>query len=181
MSEDSRLHRKLLTLCLILTVQLLFICFSSSITVACSKLFAPTGIKESFFFQFLQRYLKHYEGIFTHIVAFIPTGWEMSWKKKTFDSVRKVSLGNITMYGVPYSEHSSFTELRRFVQFLKPIEIIPTVNATDPTKRSVMTKYFKQWLSEPSSSPCKRKTEGDQYVQQKITRYIKPQTEQCDL
>ena len=98
----------------------------------------------------------------------------MSCKSKTFDIVRRVSRGNITIYGIPYSEHSSFTELRRFVQFLKPIDIIPTVNAADRTKRNVMTKYFKQWLSESSVSPLKRKTEGGMYVQQKITRYMKP-------
>uniref|UniRef100_A0A2Z5TTX0 DNA cross-link repair 1A protein n=1 Tax=Reticulitermes speratus TaxID=60591 RepID=A0A2Z5TTX0_9NEOP len=123
---------------------------------------------------FLQSYLKHHEGIYTHIVAFIPTGWEMSRKSKTLDIVNTVSRGNITIYGVPYSEHSSFTELRRFVQFLRPIEIIPTVNAADPTKRNAMTEYFKRWLSEASLSPRKRKAEGDQYVQQKITRYMKP-------
>jgi len=107
-------------------------------------------------------------------VAFIPTGWEMSRKSKTFDSVRKDSYGNITIYGIPYSEHSSFAELRRFVQFLKPAEIIPTVNVADHAKRNAMTKYFKQWLSEPSVSPLKRKTVEGVYVQQKITRYLKP-------
>jgi DNA cross-link repair 1A protein len=107
-------------------------------------------------------------------VAFIPTGWEMSRKSKTFDSVHTVSRGNITIYGVPYSEHSSFTELQRFVQFLRPDEIIPTVNAADYRKRNAMTKYFKEWLSEPSVSPLKRKNGGDGFVQQKITRYMKP-------
>jgi len=98
----------------------------------------------------------------------------MCRKIKTFDGVRKNSYENITIYGIPYSEHSSFTELRRFVKFLKPVEIIPTVNAADHTKRNAMTKYFKQWLSEASVSPLKRKTEGGVYVQQKITRYMKP-------
>jgi DNA cross-link repair 1A protein len=127
-----------------------------------------------FFFQFLQCYLKQHEGIFTHIVAFVPTGWEMRQKSKTFDGVHTRSHGNITIYGVPYSEHSSFTELRRFVQFLKPVQIIPTVNAADRTKQNAMTKYFEQWLSEPSVSPLKRKTGEGVYVQQKITRYMKP-------
>ena len=98
----------------------------------------------------------------------------MNRKSKTIDNVSTVSYGNITIYGIPYSEHSSFTELRRFVQFLKPIEIIPTVNAADPAKRNAMTKYFKQWLSEPSVSPVKRKNEERQYVQLKIARYVKP-------
>lgn len=125
-----------------------------------------------FFFQFLQRYLKQHRGVFTHIVAFIPTGWEMSCKNKTSD-VNVTSNGNITIYGIPYSEHSSFTELKRFVQFLKPTEIIPTVNVERSAKRNSMMKYFRQWLSEPSVPSLKRKREGDQYVQQKMAQYLR--------
>ncbi|PNF41447.1 hypothetical protein B7P43_G13785 [Cryptotermes secundus] len=119
---------------------------------------------------FLQRYWKQHRGVFTHIVAFRPTGWETRCKNKTSD-VNVTSNGNITIYGIPYSEHSSFTELRRFVQFLKPAEIIPTVNVERSAKRNAMMKYFRQWLSEPSVPSLKRKREGDQYVQQKMTLY----------
>jgi hypothetical protein len=149
--------------------------FFTSIAIACSKVSVSTEINETICFQFLQRYLKQHCGVFTHIVAFIPTGWEMSRKSKTSDSVNTTSHGNITIYGIPYSEHSSFTELRRFVQFLKPAEVIPTVNAERSTKRNSMMEYFKQWLSEPLVPSMKRKREEDQYVQQKMAQYLKSQ------
>lgn len=40
-------------------------------------------------------------------------------------------------YNVPYSEHSSFSELKEFVQWAKPARILPTVNArsADDAKR----------------------------------------------
>jgi DNA cross-link repair 1A protein len=131
---------------------------------------------ELFYFQFLQRYLKQHRGVFTHIVAFLPTGWEMGCKNKISDGVNATFNGNITIYGIPYSEHSSFTELRRFVQFLKPAEVIPTVHAERSTKRTAMMKYFKQWLSESSVPSLKQKRVEDQYVQQKMVQYLKSQT-----
>ncbi|KAI0515780.1 hypothetical protein KFK09_008447 [Dendrobium nobile] len=59
----------------------------------------------------------------------------------------------ISVRGVPYSEHSSFTELREFVKFLKPEKIIPTVNAGNAANRARMQSYFKEWLKVPSSLP----------------------------
>jgi hypothetical protein len=41
--------------------------------------------------------------------------------------VTVVKKPNITVYGIPYSEHSSFPELQECVRFVDPIKIIPTV------------------------------------------------------
>lgn len=69
-------------------------------------------------------------------VIFRPTGWsftssDASIPAETDTRPKAVnrSSDQAMMYNVPYSEHSSFTELRSFVQWANPAKIIPTVNA----------------------------------------------------
>ena len=50
--------------------------------------------------------------------------------------------------GIPYSEHSSFMEMKRFVQWLQPLKIIPTVNNGSWAGRKAMEKVFGEWLME---------------------------------
>ena len=50
--------------------------------------------------------------------------------------------------GIPYSEHSSYNELRGCVQGLRPLKIIPTVNNFSAQKREEMQRTFRKWLSE---------------------------------
>lgn len=54
----------------------------------------------------------------------------------------------ISVTGIPYSEHSSFLELKRFVQWLQPLKIIPTVNVGSWSSRKAMEKCFSEWQSE---------------------------------
>ncbi|XP_050230658.1 DNA cross-link repair protein SNM1 [Mercurialis annua] len=95
----------------------------------------------------LKEYLKNFNNQYAAVLAFRPTGWTFSESiGKQLDLIKPISKGNVTIYGVPYSEHSSFTELKEFVEFLKPDKIIPTVNVGNPANREKMQSYFKEWL-----------------------------------
>ncbi|KAF9618072.1 hypothetical protein IFM89_000023 [Coptis chinensis] len=95
----------------------------------------------------LKKYLDSFAYECTTVLAFRPTGWTYSETLgKQLDLIRPTSKGNITIYGVPYSEHSSFSELREFVQFLKPDRIIPTVNVGNAANIDKMQPYFREWL-----------------------------------
>lgn len=65
---------------------------------------------------------------FRRIVAFRPTGWTFSSKNpRSISTCCTDPSGKIHVYGIPYSEHSSFAELCDFVQVVNPHAIIPTV------------------------------------------------------
>lgn len=48
----------------------------------------------------------------------------------------------MTIYGIPYSEHSSFAELRDCVKRLRPKRIIPTVNCPDAASARAIVDRF---------------------------------------
>ena len=50
--------------------------------------------------------------------------------------------GNVKVYGIPYSEHSSFTELRDCVAALRPSKLVPTVNATNHAAAETIISRF---------------------------------------
>lgn len=52
--------------------------------------------------------------------------------------------GRFTVFGVPYSEHSSFGELRACVQWLDPVKIIPTVNCKSSAHAREMEALLRQ-------------------------------------
>ncbi|KAL4522626.1 hypothetical protein Ndes2526A_g01010 [Nannochloris sp. 'desiccata'] len=72
--------------------------------------------------------LKYYRGRFTNIVGFQPTGWTHTRDTTCTKAGRRRQKGTLITYQVPYSEHSSFSELKEFVNWLRPRSIIPSVN-----------------------------------------------------
>ncbi|KAM6951174.1 DNA cross-link repair 1A protein [Aplochiton taeniatus] len=99
-------------------------------------------------FKNLQAHLSRFRGQYDQLVAFKPTGWTFSQKVEAVEDIVPQTRGDISIYGIPYSEHSSFLEMKRFVQWLQPLKIIPTVNAGSWGSRKAMEKCFGQWLAE---------------------------------
>jgi DNA cross-link repair 1A protein len=56
--------------------------------------------------------------------------------------------GTVSVYGVPYSEHSSFGELEAFVRLMRPRRVVPTVNMGSAPQRDAMQQHFRRWLAE---------------------------------
>ncbi|XP_064081062.1 uncharacterized protein LOC135197836 isoform X2 [Macrobrachium nipponense] len=75
----------------------------------------------------LANYIDTLEPTYTVVIGLHLTGWEHVEGNKYPAYLKPKQLGNVYIYSIPYSEHSSYGELRRFVQFLHPKKIIPTV------------------------------------------------------
>ncbi|DBB01067.1 hypothetical protein WJX77_004280 [Trebouxia sp. C0004] len=86
------------------------------------------------------------------VVGFVPTGWMYEMKRKAFPVREK---GSCFIHLVPYSEHSSYSELREYVRFLKPHKVLPTVGVHDDDasgkKSAGMQKHFRHLVNETAS------------------------------
>ncbi|CAN6674381.1 hypothetical protein TRVA0_052S00936 [Trichomonascus vanleenenianus] len=90
---------------------------------------------------------------YTHCLAFIPTGWNFRGSKShahTF-TIKELELcrqmrGKVQLFKVPYSEHSSFSELEAFCTQLPIRRVIPTVNTGTISSRRKMSYYLDQWI-----------------------------------
>ncbi|KAF8323475.1 DRMBL-domain-containing protein [Cantharellus anzutake] len=114
-------------------------------------------------------YLSQFKGAYTRVVGFRPTGWTYSppagtdtlpalaplitrMQSRTFLPSSLVPTRNSTprlmLYGVPYSEHSSFLELSCFALSTHWDKIIATVNVGTESGRGKMNRWFEKWESE---------------------------------
>ena len=100
----------------------------------------------------LTSYYQQFKSTFTHILALLPTGWEHDYSvaSRGLDAIRPKSYGNIFIYGVPYSEHSSYEELKSFVCHFKPSKIIPHVGVGSAATRKRMEEIFAEWRNNGS-------------------------------
>lgn len=90
--------------------------------------------------QILQRYGTRY----SNIIGFRPTGWSYQKGMEKTKRGKCQRSGKITIHQVPYSEHSSYLELRDFVQWLDPIRIIPSVGNDQGPKLKRMLSWLRQ-------------------------------------
>ncbi|KAF9910940.1 DNA break repair nuclease [Linnemannia zychae] len=117
----------------------------------------------------LQDYLDSLAPTFVRLIAIRPTGWTFTGTKKftpandngpmdasTSSPKPPTSLefrpsfmsATVKIYPVPYSEHSSFSELAGFVRSLSIHKVIPTVGVGSEKGRHAMNEWFKRWEQE---------------------------------
>jgi len=117
----------------------------------------------------LTAYVKSLSPRFTSVLAFRPTGWTFRSSAAQTMDMSSASLEYITghtpkfsskflkpsysspmvtIYGIPYSEHSSFRELAAFIGSLDIKRIVPTVNVGSERSRQKMGNYFRKWEAE---------------------------------
>lgn len=99
-------------------------------------------------YETLSDYMLDLKNTFSHIFAFRPSGWEMAGTTGS-DWTKCSTENNITIYGVPYSEHSSYPEICKFVSFLKPAKIIPTVNVGSRRMYALLKELIDSYSDSP--------------------------------
>ena len=87
-------------------------------------------------------------GSWDHVLGVKPTGWSHGRGESaeaSLVSLKVVTRGEVSLLEVPYSEHSSYGEMKRFVKFLgirDPKKIIDTVSG------GRCKDIFKKWVAE---------------------------------
>ncbi|KAG0285426.1 DNA break repair nuclease [Linnemannia gamsii] len=116
----------------------------------------------------LQDYLDSLAPTFVRLIAVRPTGWTFTGNKKFTSANDNGSVATdmpaqpatslelrpsytsatVKIYPVPYSEHSSFSELAGFCRSLNIHKVIPTVGVGSEKGRHAMSEWFKRWEQE---------------------------------
>ena len=81
---------------------------------------------------------------FDRVVAFKPTGWTFQGSNESSSIISRKQQKNVTLYSVPYSEHSSFTELEHFMSTFRPWRVVPTVNTAKEKVQGQLNLLYQQ-------------------------------------
>jgi hypothetical protein len=96
----------------------------------------------------LQQIKTAHAGVFERIVGISPTGWNnhvgKPAKNSSGDNLSVRRWGQVLVYGVPYSEHCSCSELLEFVSWISPTRVIATVSTPLNAKLEAMVVAFKK-------------------------------------
>lgn len=125
--------------------------------------------------ELLFEYQKSYKPHFSKVVAFAPTGWsyrpprsaiqaneeatdlrpnhfefgDLEYSVNNLDrNHEKTALEPVQKYNVPYSEHSSFVELRAFCLNIAATKIIPTVNMSNEESVRKQMYWLDMWTEQ---------------------------------
>ncbi|KAJ4821469.1 DNA ligase [Rhynchospora pubera] len=111
---------------------------------------------------------------YTKAVGFVATGWMFETKKEGYAVRVKDPL---EIHLVPYSEHSSYSELKEYVRFLRPKRVIPTVGEDIDKSSSkgtiALRKHFAGLVDEMANKhdfllPFHQKLESE-FVNEKVS------------
>lgn len=106
---------------------------SSQLHVGCTSL-APEELQV-----YLAKQQEEGSRAWARIMGFRATGW--AYRRSGGLSMHR-PCDNVTLVGVPYSEHSSWLELRQCVGRLRPKRLVPTVNAVNRSQQDALVDRF---------------------------------------
>ncbi|CAO3590321.1 unnamed protein product [Absidia cylindrospora] len=121
----------------------------------------------------IHAYMKSLAPRFTDVIAFKPTGWTFKPNDNYDSDIEPDDLSQVVkapadrqliltpqhdtptikIYGVPYSEHSSFRELASFIASLKINHVVPTVYSESETGQQKMMLYLDKWQQDKQNKP----------------------------
>lgn len=134
----------------------------------------------------LKPYFERFQRFYCRVIGFRPTGWtyhqpagtdqnptvatiisRASHNDFTHNDLNcaRGSTTNVQIYTVPYSEHSSFSELTCFAMSCDWKRMIATVNVGSEKSRRKMAHWVQKWEAE------KKKTPNTQVVPHRHTEY----------
>ncbi|GJQ12364.1 hypothetical protein GpartN1_g4155.t1 [Galdieria partita] len=103
-------------------------------------------------------------GLLQRVVACIPTGW--TWQGNNREYLQEKDHSRLSVYGIPYSEHSNYEELYHFIAWLRPKQVIPTVSFSSSKRQpkhpfdhllagtQVKRAFLQKWLNNNPKESC---------------------------